>query len=55
MKYPYVYAWNRMGRKGQFFRVICRGTMNSCLIEFEDGFRAVTSRNAIRKREDANS
>jgi hypothetical protein len=55
MEYPYFYAWNRMGRKGQFFRVIFRGTMNSCLIEFEDGFRAVTSRNAIRKRKDANS
>jgi hypothetical protein len=48
--FPYYYAWNRMGRKGQFCRVICRGTMNSCLLEFEDGFRVVTSRNALRKR-----
>jgi len=47
--YPYYYAWNRMGRKGQLCRVICRGTMNSCLLEFHDGFRAVTSRNALRK------
>jgi hypothetical protein len=23
--------------------------MNSCMLEFEDGFRTVTSRNAIRK------
>lgn len=48
--YPYRYAWNRMNRKGQFCRVIVRGKMNSCLVEFEDGFRAVTSRNALRKR-----
>ncbi len=50
MIFPYFYAWKRMDRKGQFCRVICRGTMNSCLLEFEDGFRAVTSRNALRKR-----
>jgi hypothetical protein len=48
--FPYYYAWNRMGRKGQFCRVLARGKMNSCLVEFEDGFKAVTSRNALRKR-----
>ncbi|MGC1780884.1 MAG: hypothetical protein WA708_00020 [Acidobacteriaceae bacterium] len=48
--YPYVYRWNRMGRKGQFCRVIARGAMNSCQVEFEDGFQAITSRNALRKR-----
>lgn len=32
------------------FRVIARGKLNSCLIEFlEDGWRVVTSRNALRK------
>ncbi|MCK5139867.1 MAG: hypothetical protein KAQ85_08505, partial [Thermodesulfovibrionia bacterium] len=25
--------------------------MNSCLIEFEDGYRVITSKNAIRKKE----
>lgn len=45
----YVYRWNRMGRKGQRCIVLCRGTMNSCMVEFEDGFRAVTSRNALRR------
>ena len=25
-------------------RVIARGKLNSCLVEFEDGFRVVTSR-----------
>jgi hypothetical protein len=29
--------------------VIVRGKRNSALIEFEDGYRAVTSRNALRK------
>jgi len=48
-EFPYLYAWNRIGRKGQLCRVICRGTMNSCLLEFEDGYKAVTSRNALRK------
>lgn len=45
----YVYRWNRMGRKGQICRVLARGNMNSCLIEFADGFKAITSRNALRK------
>jgi hypothetical protein len=33
----------------QIFRVICRGTMNSCLIEFMDEWRFVTNRDALRK------
>lgn len=45
----YVFRWDRMGRKGQTCKVIARGTMNSCLLEFSDGFRMVTSRNALRK------
>jgi hypothetical protein len=45
----YEYRWNRMGRKGQMCRVLARGKMNSCSVEFVDGFRAVTSRNALRK------
>ncbi|MCB1394265.1 hypothetical protein [Nitrobacter sp.] len=50
---PYVYRWNRMERKGQRCDVLARGTMNSCLVEFDDGFRMVTSRNAIRKAKDS--
>lgn len=46
---PYVFRWNRMGRKGQRCQVLARGTMNSCLVKFADGHTAVTSRNAIRK------
>lgn len=52
--FPYVYFWKRtamrvLDRKGQACRVLVRSKMNSCLIEFADGFRTVTSRNAIRK------
>jgi hypothetical protein len=36
-------------RKGSRCRVLIRGKMNSCLVEFEDGFRVVTSRNYVRK------
>jgi len=45
----YVYRWNRMNRKGQRCRVLARGKMNSCLVIFDDGYLAVTSRNALRK------
>ena len=56
-KYPYVYRWARylgmavLGgtRKGERCRVLVRGGRNSCLIEFPDGYQAVTSRNALRK------
>lgn len=54
MAFDYVYSWGPrlMGfnRKGQFCRVLARGAMNSALIEFEDGFQAVVSRNALRRR-----
>lgn len=36
-------------RKGQLCRVLVRGKMNSALIEFKDGYRAIVSRNALRK------
>ena len=48
--FPYIYFWNRMERKGQACAVLARGKMNSCLVLFEDGFKAITSRNAIRRR-----
>jgi hypothetical protein len=53
--FPYVWAWRQSAhrafdrcRKGERCRVVCRGTMNSALVEFEDGYRVVTSRNGIR-------
>ena len=44
----YIYRWDRQGRKGQLCLVLARGTMNSCLCKFEDGYRMVTSRNALK-------
>lgn len=45
----YVYRWNRQGRKGQRCRLLARGTMNSCLLVFGDGYTMVSSRNALMK------
>jgi hypothetical protein len=45
----YIYRWNRQGRKGQLCTVEVRGTMNSCLVRFADGYAMVTSRNALAK------
>ncbi|HEY8256225.1 MAG TPA: hypothetical protein VIG08_01065 [Gemmatimonadales bacterium] len=37
-------------RKGQVCRILVRSRrMNSCLVEFEDGYRVVTSRHAVRR------
>lgn len=54
--FPYIYRWDRCGRKGQRCRVFARSrrwtngkSMNSVGLEFEDGFRMVTSGNALRK------
>jgi hypothetical protein len=49
MTYPYLYRWDRQGRKGQRCRVLARGKMNSCCVEFEDGYCMVTSRNALKR------
>lgn len=46
---PYRFRWDRCGRKGQKCRVTARGKMNSCRVEFDDGFVMVTSRNAIAR------
>lgn len=53
----YIFRWAKcLGmpvldgtRKGQPCRVLVRGGLNSCLIEFPDGLKAVTSRNALRR------
>lgn len=59
--YPLVWAWRVRPiefdgaffcplplRKGQRCRVIARGSMNSVLVEFDDGRRILTSRYAVR-------
>jgi hypothetical protein len=43
----HIYRWDRHGRKGQLCIVVACGTMNSCLVKFEDGYTMVTSRNAL--------
>jgi len=35
-------------RKGAPCRILARGKMNSILVEFEDGYKTVTSRFAVR-------
>src|SRR5262249_19975924 len=50
MDFPYIYRWDRHGRKGQFCRVLARGKMNSCCVEFEDGYKMIPSRNALYRR-----
>ena len=37
-------------RKDQACKILARGKMNSILVEFEDGFKVITSRYAVRKQ-----
>jgi hypothetical protein len=47
---PYIYRWDRQGRKGQPCECLIRAkAMNSCLVRFSDGYTMVTSRNALRR------
>jgi hypothetical protein len=50
--YDHIWFWKTRlhERKGQACRVLARGKMNSILVEFEDGFKVITSRFAVRKR-----
>lgn len=54
--YPYRFAWKNNEVRATLYnrrcRVLCRGTMNSALIEFENGERRVVSRNALRRVND---
>ena len=50
----YEYRWSNNSKRatlrGRKCFVVCRGTMNSCMVEFVDnGEREVISRNALRK------
>ncbi len=45
---PYIYRWNRQGRKCQPCEMLIRGlVLNFCLVRFADGYSMVTSRNAL--------
>lgn len=50
--FDHVWYWRvRLSdRKGQLCRVLARGKMNNILVEFEDGYRVVTARYAVRRR-----
>jgi hypothetical protein len=51
--YDFIWFWRTRfpERKGEPCRILVRSRrLNSCLVEFPDGFRVVTSRNAVRKR-----
>lgn len=50
----YRYVWKNNAKRAKLYgrecRVICRGTMNSAMVEFTDnGQREVISRNALRR------
>lgn len=48
----HIYRWRRVlggqDRHKTPCRVLARGRMNSICVEFMDGWRAITSRNAVR-------
>jgi len=49
--FDHVWFWRSRlpERKGQRCRVLVRGRMNNVLVEFEDGYKVVTSRYAVRR------
>ena len=54
MIFDHLWRWRPaahrpVARKGQPCRVVARGAMNSVLVEFEDGYRVLTSRYAVRR------
>lgn len=53
---PYIFRWDRQGRKGQRCAVTARSrrgkgfhNFNSIRVVFADGFTMITSGNAIRR------
>jgi len=50
-----LYVWRVKTRLPERYmkpcKVIARGKMNTCLVEFEDGYRVATSRNFVMKWE----
>jgi hypothetical protein len=57
VRFDYIWFWKAnpmrpIDRKGQRCRVLVWApAKNSVVVEFEDGFKVVTSRNAVRKAE----
>jgi hypothetical protein len=48
-EFPYLYLWHRQDRKDQPCKVLARGKMNSSCVQFEDGYKMITSRHALRR------
>ena len=51
--FDHVWHWRKspmrpLDRKGQACRILVAGGRNSLLVEFEDGFKVVASRHAVR-------
>jgi len=53
-EFAHVWWWRSKlpERKGQLCRVVVRGRLGSVLVEFQDGWRVVTSRHAVRRASD---
>jgi hypothetical protein len=64
-EFPYVWAWDRYpcfawnlpeGYKGKRCRLLVTSTrMNSAAIEFEDGYRTITSRNGLKRAKEGDA
>ena len=52
--FDHIWYWRkRLGQyKNRPCRVLVRGKKNSILVEFEDGYRVVTSRYAVRRAQE---
>jgi len=54
MTFGYFYSWRNNEKRatlyGRACRVLARGKMNSCAVEFENGQLEIISRHALRKR-----
>lgn len=51
---PYIFRWDRQGRKGEACEVLVRTKiMNSRLVRFADGYNMVTSGNALKRNPEA--
>jgi hypothetical protein len=47
--------WRVINRKGERCRILVRGSKNSVLVEFEDGFKVVCTKWAVRPAKPADS
>jgi len=50
-EFTHIWFWKKWlpERKGQKCRILVTGTMNSVLLEFEDGYKVVTIRYGVRR------